>query len=52
MLKHLNGLLYLQYKRRKQVLDYDKTEWYFGIKRFLSLSPFFSLSIFDANQRC
>ena len=38
MLKHLNGSLCLQLKRRKLVLDYGKLEWYCGIKSFLSLS--------------
>ena len=37
MLKHLN-LLCLQFKLRKWVLDYGKTEWYCGITNFLSLS--------------
>ena len=34
MLKHLNGLLCLQFRRRKWVLDYDEIEWYRSIKRF------------------
>ena len=32
MLKHSNGLLYLQFKRCKWVLDYGKPGWYCGIK--------------------
>ena len=37
MLKHLNGLLCLKFKRHKWVLDYSKSEWYCGIWSFLSL---------------
>ena len=33
MWKYLNGLLCLQFKRRKWVLDYGKIEWYCGIKK-------------------
>ena len=38
MLKHLNGLLCLQFKRCKWVLDYDKIEWSCDIKSFVPLS--------------
>ena len=34
MWKYLNGLLCLQFKRRKWVLDYGKIGWYCGIKSF------------------
>ena len=35
MLKYLNDLLCLQFKRRpKWVFDYHTTEWYCGIKSF------------------
>ena len=37
MLKHLNGLLYLQFKLRKWVFECGKIEWYRGIKSFLPL---------------
>ena len=50
MLKHLNGLLCLKFKRRKLVLDYSKSEWYCGIWSFLSL-PNITL-LFSLYVRC
>ena len=34
MLKHLNGLLCLQFKRRKWLLYYVTIEWYCGVNSF------------------
>ena len=48
MLKYLNSLLCLEFRCRKRVLEFVKTEWYYCIKSFLSLSnitPLFSLYV-------